>query len=67
MLLLKSTALASTVAVMDVLGAANLARAQTLRTYEPLLTVALIYFALAWLIERVFLRLEKKLPVRTAF
>ncbi|WP_018153124.1 ABC transporter permease [Leeia oryzae] len=65
-LLLKSTALASTVAVMDVLGAANLVRAQTLRTYEPLLSVALIYLVLAWLIERVFRKLERRIPVRSA-
>ena len=65
-LLLKSTALASTVAVMDVLGAANLVRAQTLRTYEPLLSVALIYLVLAWLIERLFRRLERRIPVRSA-
>ncbi|KVN31954.1 nickel permease [Burkholderia pyrrocinia] len=63
-MLLKSTALASTVAVMDVLGAANYIRAQTLRTYEPLLAIAVIYVALAFLIERAFGRLERRVPVR---
>lgn len=48
-MLLKSTALASTVAVTDLLGAANLVRAQSLRVYEPLLAVALIYIILAFL------------------
>lgn len=65
-MLLKSTALASTVAVMDVLGAANLVRAQTLRTYEPLLAIAVVYLVLALLVEQVFRRLERRIPVRNA-
>jgi len=64
-MLLKSTALASTVAVTDLLGAANLVRSQTLIIYEPLLLVALIYIILAFLIERVF-ALFGKTPQRTA-
>jgi polar amino acid transport system permease protein len=64
-LLLKSTALASTVAVTDLLGAANYVRAQTLITYEPLITVAVVYLLLAWLIEHGFRLLEKKIPSRT--
>ena len=59
-LLLKSTALASTVATTDLLGAVNYVRAQTLITYEPLLSLALIYMALAWIIERLFNRVERK-------
>ncbi|MBA4710824.1 ABC transporter permease [Aquitalea aquatica] len=66
-MLLKSTALASTVAVMDALGVANLIRNQTFLTYEPLLVMALIYLLLAMLIERLFKRLEMRLPVRNAF
>lgn len=56
-LLLKATALASTVAVTDLLGAANLVRAQTLKVYEPLLAVALIYIVLAFVIEHLCARL----------
>ena len=47
-MLLKSTALASTVAVTDLLGAANLVRAQTLKVYEPLLVVACVGAATAF-------------------
>jgi len=65
-MLLKSTALASTVAVMDVLGAANLVRAQTFRTYEPLLLIAAVYLVLALLIEQLFRRFEQRIPVRNA-
>ena len=64
-LLLKATALASTVAVTDLLGAANLVRAQTLKVYEPLLAVALIYIVLAFVIEYGCSRLGKT-PQRTA-
>ncbi|RJG08822.1 ABC transporter permease subunit [Pseudomonas cavernicola] len=64
-MLLKSTALASTVAVTDLLGAANLVRAQTLRVYEPLLAVAVIYIILAFLIEHGFARFGK-VPQRQA-
>lgn len=66
-LLLKSTALASTVAVMDVLGAANFVRTQTLRTYEPLLVTALVYLVLALLIEHVFRRMVRRLSTRSGF
>ncbi|WP_137888426.1 ABC transporter permease subunit [Pseudomonas sp. 2FE] len=64
-MLLKSTALASTVAVTDLLGAANLVRAQSLRVYEPLLAVALIYITLAFLLEYGFSRFAK-VPQRLA-
>jgi polar amino acid transport system permease protein len=59
-LLLKSTALASTVAVVDLLGAANLVRAQTFRIYEPLFLVAAIYLGLTLVIETVFAWLERR-------
>ncbi|MCK9797710.1 nickel permease [Pseudomonas chlororaphis] len=64
-LLLKATALASTVAVTDLLGAANLVRAQTLNVYEPLLAVALIYIVLAFVIEKLCARLGQ-VPQRQA-
>jgi polar amino acid transport system permease protein len=59
-LLLKATALASTVAVVDLLGAANIVRAQTFRVFEPLLLVAVIYFVATLAIERGFLVLERR-------
>jgi polar amino acid transport system permease protein len=66
-LLLKSTALASTVAVMDVLGVANFVRSQTLRTYEPLLATALVYLVLALVIEMLFRLLGRGVPTRRGF
>jgi polar amino acid transport system permease protein len=58
-LLLKSTALASTVAVVDLLGAANQVRALTYRVYEPLLFVAVAYFLATLGIERAFRGFER--------
>jgi len=72
-LLLKSTSLASTITVMDVLGTAQYIRSQTLHTYEPLFGAALIYVALVFLLTRALNRLERYLrpelrrrPVRAA-
>jgi polar amino acid transport system permease protein len=59
-LLLKSTALASTITVMDLLGAADVVRAKTFRTYEPLLFVAVGYFVLTMLVERLFKLIERR-------
>lgn len=63
-MLLKSTALASTIAVVDLLGAANVVRAQTFQVYEPLLLVAAIYICLTFIIEALFALLERATPVR---
>jgi polar amino acid transport system permease protein/octopine/nopaline transport system permease protein len=59
-LLLKSTSLASTITVMDVLGTARHIQSQTLHTYEPLLGAALIYVVLVFLLTRILNRLERR-------
>src|SRR5471032_1121512 len=59
-MLLKSTALASTIAVVDLLGAANVVRAQTLQIYQPLLLVAGVYLCLTFLIEGVYAIAERR-------
>jgi polar amino acid transport system permease protein len=61
-LLLKSTPLASTITVIDLLGAANIVRAQTFRVYEPLLLVACVYVAVAVIIALIFRWLERRVP-----
>jgi len=64
-MLLKSTALASTIAVVDLLGAANVVRAQTLQVYGPLLLVAAIYLCLTLVIEGLFALAERRgVPLR---
>jgi polar amino acid transport system permease protein len=61
-LLLKSTPLASTITVIDLMGAAGIVRAQTFRTYEPLIVVAVVYIALAVVIALSFRWLEQRVP-----
>jgi polar amino acid transport system permease protein len=61
-LLLKSTPLAATITVVDLMGAAGIVRAQTFRTYEPLLLVAGVYVVLALIIAVVFRWLELRVP-----
>jgi len=58
-LLLKATALASTVAITDVLGAAQHLRSEWLRTYPPLIAAAIIYIVLTFGITRVFNWVER--------
>lgn len=66
-MLLKSTALASTIAVVDLLGAANVVRAQTLQVYGPLMLVAGIYLCLTFVIEGLFALAERRgVPLRRA-
>ncbi len=66
-MLLKSTALASTIAVIDLLGAANVVRAQTFQVYQPLLMVAAVYVCLTFLIEALFAFAERRgTPLRRA-
>lgn len=60
--LLKSTALASTITVMDLLGTANYIRMQSFRVYEPLFAVAFVYIALTLLLVRVLGWLEGRGP-----
>ena len=61
-LLLKATPLAATITVIDLMGAANIIRAQTFRVYEPLIVVAAVYIVLAVVIALVFRFLELRVP-----
>jgi len=60
-LLLKATALASTVAVMDVMQVMRWEWARTFRVYECLIAAAIIYFLLTFVITRIFNLFEKHL------
>jgi polar amino acid transport system permease protein len=63
-MLMKATALASTVAVTDLLGAADIVRAQTFHVYEPLLLVAIVYLLLTYGIETAFGRVDRRKVLR---
>jgi polar amino acid transport system permease protein len=60
-LLMKSTALVSTITVEDMMYKANSIRVLTFRIYEPLLAAALVYIALTFLLTRGFRLLERHL------
>lgn len=59
--LLKATALASTVTLMDVTGVARTIVARTFAPYEIFISAAIIYLVLTWLIQRGFRLFEKRM------
>ena len=63
-LMLKSTPLAATVTVLDIFGVILRVRQNTYITYEPLITAAIVYMALTFLITRAFGHLENQVPSR---
>lgn len=63
-LMLKATPLAATVTVLDIFGVILRVRQNTYITYEPLITAAIIYMALTFLITRAFNHLEGLVPSR---
>lgn len=58
--IMKSTAVASTITVMDMMGWANYIRVQTFEVYGPLLAVTTIYVVLAFLLQAAFSLLERR-------
>lgn len=63
-LLLKSVPLVSTIAVMDLLGAANMVRDITYLVYEPLLLITGVYIALTLVLTVVMRVVEQNFPGR---
>jgi polar amino acid transport system permease protein len=63
-LMLKATPLAATVTVLDIFGVILRVRQNTYITYEPLITAAIIYMVLTFLIIRAFNHFEALVPSR---
>jgi polar amino acid transport system permease protein len=61
---LKSTPLAFTIPVMDLMGVTSRIRQDTFLIYEPLLFLALVYVVLTFLITRAFNYFEGLVPAR---
>jgi polar amino acid transport system permease protein len=61
---LKSTPLAFTIPVMDLMGVTSRIRQDTYLTYEPLLFLALIYIVLTFFITRAFNYAEGLVPTK---
>jgi polar amino acid transport system permease protein len=61
---LKSTPLAFTVPVMDLMGVTSKIRQDTFLIYEPLLFLALVYICLTFIITRAFDYVENMIPTK---
>ena len=59
--LLKSTALASTITLLDMMGIARTIVAQTYAPYEVFISLMVIYLILTWIIQRSFGLVERRL------
>ena len=57
----KATALASTITLLDMTGVARTLVAQTFAPYEIFISAAIIYMVMAWIIQRSFGMLEKRM------
>ena len=60
-ILLKSTALASTITVLDLMGIARMIQRQSLQIYEPLIACGLVYFAVVLVLTNIMRPIEKRL------
>ena len=59
--LLKSTALASTITLLDMMGVARTIVAETYAPYEVFISLMVIYLVLTWMIQRSFGLVERRL------
>lgn len=59
--LMKSTALASTITLLDMMGIARTIVADTYAPYEIFVSVMIIYLIITWVIQRTFGWIEKRL------
>ncbi len=59
--LMKSTALVSTITLLDMMGIARTIVAETYAPYEIFISLMVIYLILTWIIQKTFGRIEKRL------
>lgn len=59
--LVKETSIAGNITVVELTRAGDLIRSRTMEAFFPLLSIALIYFVLIWLLERIAGLLDKHL------
>ena len=58
-MLLKETSVAGYITVLEMTRAVDLVRSRTMEAFFPLITAAVIYFLLTWLLTRIITSLEK--------
>ncbi len=57
----KATALASTVTLLDMTGVARTIMAKTFAPYEVFISAAIIYIGIAWMVQKGYGMLEKRM------
>lgn len=62
-ILLKSTSLASTITIMEMMGTARMLQRQSLLIFEPLIAAGLLYFAVVVVLTRVMTEVERRLTL----
>lgn len=60
-IILKSTSLASTITVMELMGTARMLQRQSLMIFEPLIAAGIIYFAVVFILTRIMNLVERRL------
>lgn len=60
-ILLKTTSLASTITIMEVMGTARMLQRQSLLIFEPLIAAGIIYFAVVFILTRVMNTVERRM------
>lgn len=59
-ILLKTTSLASTITIMEMMGTARMLQRQSLQIFEPLIAAGIIYFAVVYILTRVMNTVERR-------
>ena len=59
--LMKSTALVSTITLLDMMGIAMTIYGETYAPYEVFISLAIIYMILTWIIQKAFGKFEKRM------
>lgn len=60
-IILKSTSLASTITVMELMGTARMLQRQSLMVFEPLIAAGIIYFVVVFILTRIMNLVERRL------
>jgi polar amino acid transport system permease protein/octopine/nopaline transport system permease protein len=60
-ILLKTTSLASTITILEVMGTARMLQRQSLLIFEPLIAAGIIYFAVVFILTRIMNTVELRM------
>ena len=60
-ILLKSTSLASTITILEVMGTARSLQRTSLLIFEPLIAAGILYFAVVFILTRIMNVIERRM------